>query len=70
MGSTTRPQGRDCSAEETRSASTLVSTRYSATAAGDLHLSMRPLVKSSQAHYIRLTYETLVSCPLRSRPLP
>ena len=40
MGITTGPLGRDCFAEEARSASTLVSTRQFATAAGDLHLRM------------------------------
>ena len=39
MGSTLLPLGRDCSAEEARSASTLVSTRQFAMAVGDLHLS-------------------------------
>src|SRR4030095_10452154 len=45
MGITTGPLGRDCFAEEARSASTLVSTRQFATAAGDLHLRMRPEVQ-------------------------
>jgi len=43
MGSTTGPLGRDCSAEEARSASTLVSTRQFVTEAGDLHLRMGPV---------------------------
>ena len=43
MGSTIGPLAVDCSAEEARSASTLVSTKQFATAARDLHLRMRPL---------------------------
>src|SRR5215208_5942517 len=39
------PWAVDCSAEGARSASTLVSTRQFATAAGDLHLRMRPEVQ-------------------------
>ena len=50
IGSATGPLGRDCSADQARSASTLASTRQFAMAAGDLHLRMRPLVQVQSGH--------------------